>query len=398
MLKMKVHLIAFSLVIICMGVMLSFFFRKDKKVTISYGDAILSFSTNRATVKEAIKEAGISIKEEDFVKPPLDSPLQKDTFIKILKGKSVFLVVDGRAIKTITCKNSVREFLHELSIKLAKEDIVKPSPATRLKDEGYNYICIRMARKITITVADRQPKTIKSTRRYIYQLLSDYGVALNSEDRVCPVPQTPLVDGMKINVTKVKHRVYAEREVIPYRVIYRDDPTIAEGDEVVAQEGQVGIIKKTRKIYYKNHEISSENIIKKELICEPVNKIVLVGTKVEPSYIPPSPPPVELASHGSLKSGSCITMEATAYEPSTKSCGPCASGYTATGLPARYGVVAVDPYVIPLGSHLYVEGYGYAIAADKGTAITGNRIDLCFDTYEDAINYGRRTVKVYLLK
>ncbi|MEQ8188613.1 MAG: 3D domain-containing protein, partial [Candidatus Eremiobacterota bacterium] len=280
----------------------------------------------------------------------------------------------------------------------AKEDIVKPSPATELKDEGYNYICIRMARKITITVANKQPRTIKSTKRYIYQLLSDSGVTLNSEDRVFPVPQTPLADGMKIKVTKVKHRVYAEKEVIPYRVIYRDDPTIPEGDEVVAQEGQVGIIKKTRKIYYKNHEVSSENVIKKELLCDPVNKIVLVGTKVEPSYIPPSPPPVALASHGSVKSGSFITMEATAYEPSAKSCGPFASGYTATGLPARYGVVAVDPYVIPLGSHLYVEGYGYAIAADKGTAITGNRIDLCFDTYEDAINYGRRTVKVYLLK
>ena len=398
MLKMKVHLIAFSLFIICMGVIFSFLFKKDKKVTILYGDAILSFSSTKTTVKEAIKEAGISIKEEDFVKPPLNSPLQKDTFIKILKGKSVFLVVDGRAIKTVTCKNNIREFLHELNIKLAKEDIVKPSPATKLKEEGYNYICIRMAKKITITVADRQPKTIKSTKRYIYQLLADSGVALNSEDRVFPVPQTPLADGMKIKVTKVKHRVYAEREVIPYRVIYRDDPAIPEGDEVVAQEGQVGIIKKTRKIYYKNHEISSENVIKKELICEPVNKIVLVGTKVEPSYIPPSPPPVELASHGSIKSGSCITMEATGYEPSAKSCGPSASGYTATGLPARYGVVAVDPYVIPLGSHLYVEGYGYAIAADKGTAITGNRIDLCFDTYEDAINYGRRTVKVYLLK
>lgn len=381
-----------------MGVIFSFLFKKDKKVTILYGDAILSFSSTKTTVKEAIKEAGISIKEEDFVKPPLNSPLQKDTFIKILKGKSVFLVVDGRAIKTVTCKNNIREFLHELNIKLAKEDIVKPSPATKLKEEGYNYICIRMAKKITITVADRQPKTIKSTKRYIYQLLADSGVALNSEDRVFPVPQTPLADGMKIKVTKVKHRVYAEREVIPYRVIYRDDPAIPEGDEVVAQEGQVGIIKKTRKIYYKNHEISSENVIKKELICEPVNKVVLVGTKVEPSYIPPSPPPVELASHGSIKSGSCITMEATGYEPSAKSCGPSASGYTATGLPARYGVVAVDPYVIPLGSHLYVEGYGYAIAADKGTAITGNRIDLCFDTYEDAINYGRRTVKVYLLK
>jgi len=51
-----------------------------------------------------------------------------------------------------------------------------------------------------------------------------------------------------------------------------------------------------------------------------------------------------------------------------------------------------------LGSRLYVPGYGHALAADVGGAIKGNRIDLCFDTYNEAIQYGRRTVKVYILE
>ena len=64
---------------------------------------------------------------------------------------------------------------------------------------------------------------------------------------------------------------------------------------------------------------------------------------------------------------------------------------------AEPGVVAVDPNVIPLRTKLYVEGYGFAIAADVGGAIKGNRIDLFFNTIDECMNYGRKKVKVYIL-
>lgn len=90
-------------------------------------------------------------------------------------------------------------------------------------------------------------------------------------------------------------------------------------------------------------------------------------------------------------------LTATAYSPDVRDCWPYKDGITALGLRAGYGVVAVDPRLIPLGTRVYVEGYGYAIAADKGGAIKGRRIDVCFDTHEEAKVYGRRPVKVYLL-
>ena len=89
-----------------------------------------------------------------------------------------------------------------------------------------------------------------------------------------------------------------------------------------------------------------------------------------------------------------MTMEATAYLP-TDGDGYC---ITATGIPATYGVAAVDPAVIPLGSRLYIPGYGEAIAADTGGAIYGNRIDLCMESYYEAIQFGRRDVTVYVLR
>lgn len=89
-----------------------------------------------------------------------------------------------------------------------------------------------------------------------------------------------------------------------------------------------------------------------------------------------------------------MSMEATAYLPSDGG----GYGITATGIPATYGVAAVDPAVIPLGSRLYIPGYGEAIAADTGGAIYGYRIDLCMESYSEAMNFGRRNVTVYVLR
>ena len=89
-----------------------------------------------------------------------------------------------------------------------------------------------------------------------------------------------------------------------------------------------------------------------------------------------------------------MTMEATAYLPSDGG----GYGITATGIPATYGVAAVDPAIIPLGSRLYIPGYGEAVAADTGGAIYGYRIDLCMESYSECMNFGRRDVTVYVLR
>jgi 3D (Asp-Asp-Asp) domain-containing protein len=82
-----------------------------------------------------------------------------------------------------------------------------------------------------------------------------------------------------------------------------------------------------------------------------------------------------------------ITVTATGYS---------LPGHTSTGLPVGYGVVAVDPAVIPLGTRLTIPGYGEGVAADTGSAVTGYTIDLWFPTLADALAWGRRTVTITL--
>ena len=98
-------------------------------------------------------------------------------------------------------------------------------------------------------------------------------------------------------------------------------------------------------------------------------------------------------SRGIPRYRAAYTMYASAYLPGDGG----GSGVTATGMVARRGVVAVDPDIIPLGSRLYIPGYGEAIAADTGGAIVGDTIDLCMESYDEAIEFGRRSVEVYVI-
>ena len=87
------------------------------------------------------------------------------------------------------------------------------------------------------------------------------------------------------------------------------------------------------------------------------------------------------------------TMETTGYSPQD----PGVTGITYSGLPMRRGVVAVDPVIIPLGTRMYIMGYGEGYACDIGSAIKGNKIDLAFDNRGQALEWGRRRVRVYIL-
>ena len=139
----------------------------------------------------------------------------------------------------------------------------------------------------------------------------------------------------------------------------------------------------TRKFEKEMEDVYNGKKKREEVVEEPQDVVVLRGTH-------------GLANRGGNWRRPRV-MVATAYEPGPRSCGKWATGYTATGVKAEKGVVAVDERTIPLGSRLYIPGYGFAVAADRGGAIKGNRIDLCFATYDEALRFGRRRVKVYIL-
>ena len=158
---------------------------------------------------------------------------------------------------------------------------------------------------------------------------------------------------------------------------------------------------KTTRLYAPDWEVE-EVLVKSGIILGDRDRVQITKSFGRPiefavlrEALEPKPPerPMIATSRGEMPYKLHYKMEATAYLPSDGN----GLGITATGIRATYGVVAVDPKVIPLGSRVYIPGYGFAVAADTGGAIKGQKIDLCMESYNEAISFGRRSVEVYVL-
>jgi 3D (Asp-Asp-Asp) domain-containing protein len=239
--------------------------------------------------------------------------------------------------------------------------------------------------RVSVSV-DSECRQLLASADTVAELLDDLGIALGPLDRTAPAPQTPVTHGMHVRVTRVACRELIEETVLPSRTIVLADPGRPAGFTDILCHGEDGLLRRVWRIWEKDGEIASKTIVGEELLSEPTDTVVVRGTDRLPTR------------GGEWRNWRTpLMMEATAYDPGPRSCGKWANGYTATGVKAEKGIVAVDERVIPMGTRLYIPGYGFAVAADRGSAIKGMRIDLCFPTYEEAIRFGRRRLNVYLL-
>lgn len=303
--------------------------------------------------------------------------------------KEITLQDENKKIVITTFASTVGDLLKERGIELRQEDVVKPSLNTRLKN-GMT-ITIKRAVPVTLNVGGKV-ENIYSAASTIKDLLSERGIALGPQDKINMTLDTPVFAYMYIDITKVTEKIITEEIDIPYQTETVKDYTMERGQTRIAQQGEMGKKVKVIKVTYENGKEVARNVIEEKVIKNPVPQIVRVGTLG-----------VFTTSRGEIvRYREVKTMLATAYDSSEESTGKKPGdpdyGITASGMVARRGVVAVDPRVIPLGTRLYVEGYGFCIAADTGGAIKGNRIDVYFPTREEVRNWGRRYVKVYILQ
>ncbi len=161
------------------------------------------------------------------------------------------------------------------------------------------------------------------------------------------------------------------------------DPTLGPGEKKILQKGAIGKkVIQTKVVFHQGQEFSRENILLKQQ--DPVNEVTAVG--VDPSEKTLDTP------YGVIKYKTKLTVWATSYDSSCSGC----NQTTAIGLKAGFGVIAVDPKVIPLRSKVYIPGYGIAIAGDTGGSIKGNRVDLGFDSLQGGW-WTARFTDIYLI-
>ena len=234
-----------------------------------------------------------------------------------------------------------------------------------------------------------QATEFSTTASTVGGALSQSGVTLRPEDVVAPFPSTPVTEGMEIDLGLVEGKVKEYKKIVPFasQIDYTD--TLNAGEIIDVVQGKDGLEDLTTQTFFLNGVQAFEKTLKSTVLVPAKNAKVLEGTALRTKLYP---------LRKRARVWKTLTLEATAYYPGPEDTWPYASGTTASGLKAGYGVAAVDPRLIRLKTPLYIEGYGYALAADKGGAIKGSKIDLCFDTYEEAVRFGRKKVKVYILR
>lgn len=325
--------------------------------------------TKAETVEEAIALTGISLGENDIVSTELDSPTKDGDKIYLNRSKLIRLETSGNVFEFYTNENTVGE-----------------------------------------------------------ALLAD-GFTVGKYDEVVPDVNTATKDGMTVSVKRVYITLSEVTEEIPCETITIDNPDEYIGQEKVISEGANGYTTRTYKLVDKEGAGTTAILIGETSVL-PVSRIVETGTKLitpesmtvikgeTPDGVPYSAMPAmaqknsrtvvygnnAITPYGTFTFSKIVECGATAYEGSSASNGKWA-GQTATGRAPVFGVVAVDPNVIPLNSKLYIESadggqswiYGFCVAGDTGGAIKGNRVDLCYSTLEQCYQFGRRKCRVFVL-
>lgn len=284
---------------------------------------------------------------------------------------------DGKQTQLIIRGGTVADAFKKARIALGEKDIVVPSLETKITGD----ISIKVTRMLRVSLtADGNTEEHWVLPGTVGQTLQKLNISLNSGDKVMPDSTKMLKSGDEIEVIRFSSRYIKQSIKLPFKTEHRDDNSMERGVTSVVQQGRDGLFQKTIKISLRNGKEVSREIVGEKVLRQPVNKILAVGT-VRTKVI---------SRGGNIRFSKALRMSASAYSHTGRN--------TASGVYPHKGAVAVDPDVIPIGTRLYIEGYGYAKALDIGSAIQGNRIDLFFETESQALRWGRRPVKVYVLE
>lgn len=306
--------------------------------------------------------------------------------------KTVYVYIDGKENKINTFRHTVNDVLASNNIILGPKD--KTSIGVDSKVKNGDKIYIKKSMDVQVEV-DGKTLIMNSAESDVESMLKAEGIKVNDADKVLPSNDHPLEKDLKVTIIRVETKTIKEAKTLAYSTVTKNDGSLEKGKQKIIQSGKDGEKIVTTKVTYENGKEVSRKVIGEAITKKPVQKVVAMGMKPKTQQVAKYS-----ASRGSSSIGAnrIISVRSTAYSP-RKDHGRAvtASGMVAVRDANGTSTVAVDPRVIPLGTKLYIEGYGYAIAADTGLAIKGNNVDLFFNTLSEAKDWGARYVNVHII-
>lgn len=385
-----------------------------KSVTLAVNGELQEYKTYANTVGHLLSEQEIEVAEHDIVTPSVNTPVEEGLSIEWEQAKHVAIEIDQEDRSVWTTKKTVGDVLDEIGIELTDHDIVSPELSAKL--ESTNEVSVEKAYEFTL-IDEGEKRKFWTTSTTVANFLSAENIQMNEFDRLEGNKDDLVTPDSVIQIVRVEKVTDVVEEEASFAVETRSDQDLLKGREKIVQQGEKGKVSREYEVVKEDGKEVSRTLTEEKTIKEPTKKVIAVGTKVmvasAATSSADSSKAIQKSSKSTPKSSAAVSVSrnnsaapsggkefyvsATAY---TAECNGC-SGITATGINLKSNpnlkVIAVDPSVIPLGSKVWVEGYGYAVAGDTGGAIKGNKIDLHFPNKDAAYKFGNRQVKVKII-
>lgn len=367
-------------IILCTLFLIGFsgYLYKAKTINVHIDGKNVCLKTISGTIGQALANSNLGIYPEDIVTPARDTLIAKGLSVDVTRSVPVHLAVDGQIFATRTPAKTVGDALADLSnrygLQIKDVDEVNISRSDPIRDQ----MEIKVRRAIPILVhADGKDIKKYIAPRTVADALKKLGISLGLKDKVSLALDHMLAPNDQVRVVRVAEKVEKVNSDIPYQVVSQPaDFPVGLPDKIVSR-GSNGLQEQTVKLTFEDGNEIDRQVLSQRVVTPPINQVVSRGAQTSISR-----------GGETINFKRAYVMKATAY------CIP--GGITKTGASVHWGIVAVDPRVIPLGSKVYVDGYGDASALDTGGAIKGNRIDLYMNSQEAASTWGVRSVMVYI--
>lgn len=252
--------------------------------------------------------------------------------------------------------------------------------------------------------ADGENHVVRA-RGSVADALEAAGIDVDDDDLINVGLSEPLNANTNIIINRVDYVTEVKLEAIDYATEYKEDANYVIGYSKVLVDGEEGELAKTICHTYVDGKLASSDVVSTEITEEPVDEVIVTGTAEVNPIAAMSISQLDVPDYLALDENGVPTSYSQVL--TGKSCAYSArpTAKTASGRQVKVGYVAVDPSIIPYGTELYIVStdgkyvYGYAIAADTGTALLDGRIlvDLFMESYEASCEWGAKQVNIYVL-
>lgn len=350
---------------------------KAKTINVNIDGKVVRVTTISNTVGGALRFSRLGIFPEDVIVPDRSTQVTQDLEVKVTRSLPLKLKLDGKVYTGRSAETTVGKALQDLSnrlgLNLKETDEVNADRQTTLT--ANMEIEVQRAIQIHVTVDGKQIDPYLAPRT-VAEGLKKLGITLGEQDKVSLPLDQELKENDQVQIVRVTEKVETVSTEIPYQVVAQPgDFPVGLPDRPI-NKGANGLNQQVVQVTLEDGKEVKRDVLEQKVLRSPVNQVVSRGAQTSISR-----------GGRTINFTKAILVRASAYSSGST---------TATGGAVHYGVVAVDPRVIPLGSSLYVEGYGDGVALDTGGAIKGNKVDLYMDSEEAANSWGVRSVIVYI--